>query len=123
MELPELPTNSTLAHLRWVSENELSIDWRDGHASVFLLAYLRKSCPCALCKEDAHGLGLKRGIRLQPRPPLVNEVKAVAIEPVGRYAIQIVWNDGHRTGIYSYDYLRKLCPCKDCKPTADKAKS
>ena len=38
-----------------------------------------------------------------------------AIEPVGNYALRIVWNDGHSTGIYSYSHLRSVCPCAPCR--------
>ena len=38
-------------------------------------------------------------------------VAIVAIEPVGNYAIKIVFDDGHDTGLYSWDYLRKLAGC------------
>ena len=37
-----------------------------------------------------------------------------AVEPVGNYAIRIAWNDGHSSGIYSYEHLRKICPCPEC---------
>jgi DUF971 family protein len=47
----------------------------------------------------------------KPAPKMVN------IEPVGNYAIRIVWNDGHSAGIYSWDYLRSLCRCDSCKAT------
>jgi DUF971 family protein len=35
-------------------------------------------------------------------------VAIVGIEPVGNYAIKIVFDDGHDTGLYSWDYLREL---------------
>ena len=118
MGLPELPVNSERGQLRWISESELGIDWQDGHVSAYALPYLRKSCPCAMCKvEDVHGLGLKKGIRLRPRPPVTSGLQVMAVEPVGRYAIQFVWSDGHRTGLYSYDYLKELCECAQCQAT------
>jgi DUF971 family protein len=40
--------------------------------------------------------------------------RAQAATQVGNYAIQISFNDGHSTGIFSYDYLRTLCPCAEC---------
>ncbi|GAC1677392.1 MAG: hypothetical protein PVS2B2_13750 [Candidatus Acidiferrum sp.] len=40
--------------------------------------------------------------------------RAQAAMQVGNYAIQITFNDGHATGIYSYDHLRTLCPCEEC---------
>jgi DUF971 family protein len=38
----------------------------------------------------------------------------VDVGPVGNYAMNIVWKDGHATGIYSWEYLRRICPCSEC---------
>ena len=42
------------------------------------------------------------------------KLSAKAAHAVGNYALQIDFNDGHTTGIYSFDYLRTICPCEDC---------
>lgn len=42
-------------------------------------------------------------------------LKMNSVEAVGQYAIRIYWNDGHSSGIYSFDHLRSICSCKDCK--------
>jgi DUF971 family protein len=42
-------------------------------------------------------------------------LKMIDVEPVGNYAIRINWSDGHNTGIYSYDHLRRICPCEECR--------
>jgi DUF971 family protein len=42
-------------------------------------------------------------------------LKMLSVEPVGSYAIRIHWSDGHNTGIYSYEHLRKICPCGVCR--------
>ena len=42
------------------------------------------------------------------------KLAARAAHAVGNYALQIDFNDGHTTGIYSFDYLRTICPCEDC---------
>ncbi len=44
----------------------------------------------------------------------VRPLKPNRAELVGRYALQIFWSDGHSTGIYSFHYLRELCPCGEC---------
>jgi DUF971 family protein len=44
----------------------------------------------------------------KPRPT------ARGAKTVGNYALQIDFSDGHTTGIYSYDYLRTICPCEEC---------
>ena len=38
------------------------------------------------------------------------------VEPVGNYALNFRWSDGHSTGIYTFEYLRKICPCSQCLP-------
>jgi len=90
----------------------LSILWADGHASVYSYRHLRDRCPCASCNE---GGGTHR-----PPPNLLPMLGVKALKPeraelVGRYAVQIYWNDGHSSGIYSFDYLRGLCPCSQCE--------
>jgi DUF971 family protein len=44
------------------------------------------------------------------------EIKPDRMDPVGLYALRFKWNDGHETGIYSFDFLRKLCMCEKCQP-------
>lgn len=41
-----------------------------------------------------------------------------SIEHAGSYALQMVWGDGHRTGFYTFEYLRELCECDECNPIA-----
>jgi DUF971 family protein len=41
--------------------------------------------------------------------------KPNSVEPVGKYAIRFYWNDGHDLGIYSWQFLRDVCPCAECK--------
>jgi DUF971 family protein len=36
------------------------------------------------------------------------DIRAIAIQPVGRYAQHIIWSDGHSTGLYGFELLRKL---------------
>jgi DUF971 family protein len=44
----------------------------------------------------------------------VDETTLVNIEMVGRYGLTPVWEDGHKTGIYTYEKLRALCECEEC---------
>ena len=81
------------------------VTWEDGHLGDYPLGYLRGYCPCALCQ--GHG-GELRCIE-------VPDAKLAKISAVGNYAIQFTWDDGHSTGIYTFDYLRSLCPCPECK--------
>ncbi len=91
----------------------LRIEWKDGHYSEFGLDYLRQRCPCATC-TGAHGAKPAAPAPANPFQMYKPALKIDAIEPVGAYAIQIKWNDGHDDGIYSYEHLRGICPCPAC---------
>jgi DUF971 family protein len=80
------------------------ITWDDGHVGEYGEEYLRGYCPCALCQ----GHGTQRRFIKVPGVTL-QEIRAV-----GNYAVEFRWHDGHSTGIYTYDYLRALCPCPEC---------
>ena len=42
------------------------------------------------------------------------KVQPISVEPVGKYAMKFNWNDGHQLGIYSWQWLREICPCEVC---------
>jgi len=97
----------------------IDIVWSDAHASHYDFAYLREQCPCAMCNDER----LKKADQTQKAASLLNsaalpmfkpKVRAKAAHAVGNYALQIDFNDGHATGIYSFDFLRTVCPCEDC---------
>jgi DUF971 family protein len=90
----------------------IAIDWKDAHHSEYPLQYLRDHCPCATC-TGAHGTPPARE-QANPLQLFKPALKIVEVEPVGNYAIRIVWNDGHATGIYSYEHFRNICPCPEC---------
>ncbi len=96
----------------------MEIDWRDGHRSAWTFAFLRDACPCATCHEEREKAGRAPGVP-KPKPatllPLYEApARPVEVTPVGKYALRFKWNDGHESGIYSWDYLRKVCPCAEC---------
>ena len=70
--------------------------------SVFPARFLRLACRCAHCVDEMTG---RRVLRETSVP---QDVRPLAIAPVGRYAIEIHWSDGHRTGIYTWDLLYRL---------------
>lgn len=107
-------------HIAVSKSKGLKIDWKGGHHSEYGLTYLRQQCPCAVC-TGAHGTEPQR---YEPPKPDANPLQLYKpalrinqVEPVGAYAIRILWNDGHQSGIYSYDHLRAICPCPLCKTT------
>jgi ATP-binding protein involved in chromosome partitioning len=83
-------------------EPRVTIEWSDGKKSDYAARDLRLACPCAGCVHEVTGQKL-----LDPGS-VPADVRAAAINTVGRYALQINWTDGHATGIYAFDKLRKL---------------
>jgi DUF971 family protein len=105
----------------------LEIDWQDGHKSAWSFAWLRAGCPCATCVEERTLEGRKPGeaktkaaggvLPMYTPPPRPKSAHAV-----GRYAIQFNWMDGHSGGIYSWEYLRRMCQCGECRFAAGETK-
>jgi DUF971 family protein len=97
----------------------MDIEWKDGHHSNYSFAYLRDACPCALCDEERSKSGREPGDPPKLAPGVLPMFKAAAkptaVEPVGKYAIRFKWNDGHELGIYSWQFLRDVCPCVECR--------
>jgi DUF971 family protein len=86
----------------------LRVRWNDGHESFYPPARLRLLCTCAHCVDEITGV---RRIAPGDIPPGIHPLLA---EPVGRYGLRITWSDNHSGGIYTYDYLRSICPCPAC---------
>ena len=95
----------------------VDITWSDGHASHYDFTYLRDQCPCALCEDERRKkspLASPGGRATAALPMFKPKPKARSAHAVGHYAIQIEFTDSHTTGIYSFDYLRTICPCEAC---------
>ena len=82
--------------------SRLRIVWKDGEFAEYGPRALRLACPCAGCVEEMTG----RPILVPDMVP--EDVYPTAIHYVGRYALQFIWSDGHSTGIYPFEYLRRL---------------
>jgi DUF971 family protein len=82
--------------------HEVRIRWPGGPEAVIPPARLRDLCPCAGCVEEGTGRKL-----LDPAT-IPADIRPTEIAPVGNYAVQIQWSDGHSTGIYSWQTLREV---------------
>ncbi len=113
----QLPKNLGICVVQALTPEGLRITWSDGHASIYPVPALREGCPCALCKEKkkepapAQAPAPRGGGALKMFVPAVG---LASLKPIGRYAIGFEFTDGHGTGIYSFDYLRSICPCAQC---------
>ena len=85
--------------------DHLLIVWSDGRRSVFTWGFLREHCPCALCRTEAEK---PKPLLMVLKPQEAQPPRPVSMEPVGRYAYHITWNDGHTSGIYSFEHLLAL---------------
>lgn len=84
-------------------KTKLLIHWDDGSDSEISLKKMRDKCPCATCVA-----GREKQSKSFIPIYLDSQIKVAQINPVGSYAISIVWKDGHNTGIYEYPFLRQL---------------
>jgi DUF971 family protein len=86
--------------------HELAIKWDDGAESFITLEKLRKNCPCAGCRGEGDLLGNV----YRPQPIKLNSTsfQLVRLANVGGYAIQPVWGDGHASGLFAFDLLRRV---------------
>ncbi|GAB4509678.1 MAG: hypothetical protein OHK0046_05100 [Anaerolineae bacterium] len=100
------PTNVTLNK----TEGYLEITWQEGHTCQYPLPQLREACPCVECRGGHQFMGPAfepdNLLALKPK----RSYTVTEVQLVGNYAIQPTWDDGHQTGIYSWDYLYRLCP-------------
>jgi DUF971 family protein len=101
------------------SGSGVDIEWTDGHQSSYTFPFLRNACPCAMCNEEREKSGRLPGEAIAPKPGELPMFKPAAkpesAEGVGKYAVRFKWNDGHELGIYSWQWLRQICPCPTCK--------
>jgi DUF971 family protein len=83
-------------------EGVLELQWPDG---VRRLPYrfLRGRCPCASCVSET------TGIRVVDVEDVPHEIAPTNLQYTGNYAIKITWNDGHDTGLFTWENLELLC--------------
>jgi DUF971 family protein len=111
----------TPINLEKIDQHTLKISWDDGEVTYYPLEFLRRKCPCASCSEARHSKPAPAANPfriLQAHEIISNELDLKEAEAVGRYALNFVWSDGHREGIYPFSLLRELAgeePCRQAK--------
>ncbi|MEL7481093.1 MAG: DUF971 domain-containing protein [Pseudomonadota bacterium] len=81
---------------------QLSISFDDGSSGTVAYRRLRQESPSA--ENKGHGAGPR-----PPQSPIPDDITVSAADPVGRYAIRIVFSDGHNSGLYTWSLLHHLC--------------
>jgi DUF971 family protein len=84
-------------------DGAIRILWPGGPEVTVPAARMRDACPCAGCVEEGTGRKI-----LDPAT-IPADIRPLGISPVGSYAVQFRWSDGHETGIYSWETLRRAC--------------
>jgi DUF971 family protein len=91
-------------------DQTLLIQWSDAVETVYPLSHLREACPCVECRGGHAFMGMEFApddlLKLTPK----RSYALVELRQVGNYALCPVWDDGHATGIYSWEYLRHIAP-------------
>jgi DUF971 family protein len=119
LQTPTAATDPKSVKVNLTNGTGVDIEWRDGHISHYTFIFLRDACPCAMCCEEREKSGRKPGepARLAPGalPMFKPAAKPISAEGIGKYAIKFTWNDNHDLGLYSWKYLREICPCGVCR--------
>ena len=85
--------------------DEIAIAWSDGAESFLRHELLRRASPSAETQGERDVFGNQYGGGAKNSFP---GIRVLGWEQVGNYAIRFDFSDGHRTGLYTFDYLRKL---------------
>jgi DUF971 family protein len=80
----------------------LEIVWQGGRAQQLSFKLLRSECPCAGCVDEF------TGIRTLDVNSIPDSIAPKKIELCGNYALKIEWNDGHSTGLYTWQRLARI---------------
>jgi DUF971 family protein len=91
-------------------EQVLELSWEDGPTDRLPYTYLRGECPCASCRNEWTGQ------RMFDPASIRDDLKIEGMETIGNYAVRLGWNDGHSSGLYTWETLRRLareCPPRD----------
>jgi len=93
------PPSAIRAHQ---SEQKLELAWENEGTDFVPYYNLRAECPCAVCRDEWTGERI-----LDPKS-IRSDLKVETMEPIGGYAIRLAWNDGHSSGLYTWDLLHRL---------------
>jgi DUF971 family protein len=94
----------------------LYIDWNDYHKTCIGFGLLRAACPCATCRGGHENMSPEPDSNVfELALPISKMTEIEKLDLVGSYGVSIMWSDGHHYGIYTWQYLRALCDCEDCR--------
>jgi DUF971 family protein len=84
------------------AEQIVEVSWPEGRVDRIAYMLLRAECPCAVCRNEWTGERVLDPATIRP------DLKLTGMEHIGTYAVQLAWNDGHSSGLFTWDALRAL---------------
>lgn len=84
------------------AEQVLELTWEDGRVDRLPYRLIRGECPCAVCRDEW------TGARNFDPAEVREDIRLEGMEGIGSYAVRLAWNDGHSSGLYTWDALAKL---------------
>ena len=84
------------------ADQVLEVTWPDDRVDRLRYHLLRNECPCASCRNEWTGERVLDPASIRP------DLKLTGMENIGTYAVQLAWNDGHSSGLFSWETLRAL---------------
>jgi len=84
------------------SDQALELIWTETTSDRLPYHYLRSMCPCASCRDEWSGARILDPATIRP------DLKLDGMEMVGNYAVRLGWNDGHSSGLYTWETLQQL---------------
>ena len=95
--------------LKLTENRSVEITWSDGTTMIYPFGVLRNACPCATCREKKRAEASKPKGLLQVLSAAETVPLAVTqMRPVGNYAYNINFSDGHSSGLFTMDLLREI---------------
>ena len=94
-------------NMEFCGEDEILIEWDDDHARRYSVKELRDGCPCATCREQRSNPPVAEILQVLS-PEEAKPLRISSMSPVGNYAYNIAFSDGHDTGIFTFEHLRSL---------------
>lgn len=86
-------------------DDRVRVTWSDGQVRECTAGELRNRCPCATCREERSASSLDLPVlSLEKAQPLT----VTGMKPIGSYAYNIAFSDGHDSGIYTFELLREM---------------
>lgn len=98
-------------HLDLKRSEALTVRWSDGRESVYPVGYLRRMSPSADAVQSREEQA-KNPLTVLSASGGDGPLRCDRVEPVGRYAVRLVFSDGHQTGLYTWAYLREIDPAE-----------